>query len=154
MKTRRSWEEKLRPAQQAYTTEDPRGRGLMLIPTPMLVASEIAGVRRGHTVTPDHIRDRLAQQHGAAFTCPLTTGIFFSIVAGAVEDQLARGEAPLAPYWLVVPRNGLLNPKWPPGTERQAEHLRAEGHSVEHTQRGWRLVSGTQPTKRRRAGSA
>jgi alkylated DNA nucleotide flippase Atl1 len=61
----------------------------------------------------------------------LMTGIFFNIIAGAVEDELAAGDSPIAPYWRVVRDDGTLSPKTPAGPDRQAEHLRKEGHVVE-----------------------
>jgi alkylated DNA nucleotide flippase Atl1 len=67
---------------------------------------------------------------GADLTCPLTTGIFLNIIAGATEEALAEGRSALAPYWRVVDERGGLPPKFPPGRERQAEHLRAEGHRL------------------------
>jgi alkylated DNA nucleotide flippase Atl1 len=36
----------------------------------------------------------------------------------------------VAPYWRIVGDRGELNPKWPTGTARQAEHLRREGHRI------------------------
>lgn len=58
------------------------------------------------------------------------TGIFFNLVAGAAEEQLAAGQPPLAPYWRVVPDNGRLSPKTPDGPEQQAKRLRQEEHAV------------------------
>ncbi|HYM60375.1 MAG TPA: hypothetical protein VEZ11_05735 [Thermoanaerobaculia bacterium] len=140
MNSRKPWEEKLKPEQQPHLVEDSRGRGLMLVPTPLIVAAEIRRVARGRLITPEALRDRLAKRYGAAFTCPMTTGIFLSIIAGAAEDQLARGSRPVAPYWRVVQTSGVLNPKWPPGPDRQASHLRAEGHRLERATRGWRIA--------------
>jgi alkylated DNA nucleotide flippase Atl1 len=64
------------------------------------------------------------------------------IVAGASEEQLAARKRPAGPYWRVVDRNGSLNPKWPPGPERQAIHLRREGHRVRHVRGSgrWQVV--------------
>jgi hypothetical protein len=110
--------------------KDPHGTGRMLVPTPLLVAEEVRRVRKGRLVTSRDLRERLAARTGADITCPMTTGIFLSIIAGAAEEQLAAGKRPVAPYWRVVGDNGRLNPKWPPGPERQAERLRREGHRV------------------------
>ena len=79
---------------------------------------------------PRELRDRLAARTGADITCPMITGIFLSIIAGAAEEQLGAGKRPVAPYWRVVGEGGRLNPKWPPGPARQAERLRAEGHRI------------------------
>ena len=63
-------------------------------------------------------------------TCPLMTGIFYNLIAGAAEEQLGAGMPALAPYWRVIRDDGTLSPKTPEGPERQAERLRQEGHAV------------------------
>jgi hypothetical protein len=130
MRSRTSWIPKLRPEQEPKLVKDPHGKGRMLVPTPLLVAEEVRRVRKGRLLTSRDLRERLAARTGADVTCPMTTGIFLSIIAGAAEEQLATGKRPVAPYWRVVGENGRLNPKWPPGPERQAERLRREGHRV------------------------
>ncbi len=136
---RRSWKEKLRPDQQPKICEDPRGRGRMLVPTPMLVAAEVSRVRRGRVITMSQLRDRLATRSGADLTCPLCTGIFINIVAGAAEDDLAAGRKPVAPYWRVVRDDGSLSEKLPPGPARQAHWLREEGQPVRRAGANWQL---------------
>jgi hypothetical protein len=136
------WVTKLRPDLNPKVVPDTRGPGTLLVPTPLLVAEEVRRVRRGRLVTPAAIRERLAVRFGADRTCPLTTGIFLSIIAGSAEEQLAAGERPVAPYWRVVDERGRLNPKFPPGTDRQAMHLRREGHRVLRVKNGaaWQVV--------------
>jgi hypothetical protein len=102
----------------------------MLVPTPTLVAAELRRVPRGRLITAAVLRSRLAQRAGADLTCPMTTGIFLNIIAGASEEAIAEGRRPVAPYWRVVDESGRMPPKFPPGPARQAEHLRREGHSV------------------------
>jgi len=109
---------------------DPKGRGQMLLPTPMLVAEEIATIPPGALLTFPELRLRLARRFRADIACPLMTGIFYNIIAGAAEDQLAAGQSPLAPYWRVVREDGTLSPKTPSGPEQQARRLREEGHSI------------------------
>lgn len=99
----------------------------MLIPTPLLVAEQIQKTKKGELITPDEIRDGLARRHKAAKTCPLVTGIFLNIIAGAAEEAIALGKRPIAPYWRVVDKKGRLPEKFPPGVVRQAEHLAREG---------------------------
>lgn len=125
------WSEKLRENMEPAVAPDPKGRGRMLLPTPMLVAGEISVVPKGSLITFPALRARLARRLDADFTCPLMTGIFFNIVAGATEERLTRGEPALAPYWRVIREDGSLSPKTPDGPERQAERLRAEGHAIE-----------------------
>ena len=133
MRSRTPWKQKLHPEQLPQVIDDPRGR--MLIPTPLLVARALRRVPRGRLITAPRLRARLAAEAGADFACPMTTGIFLNIVAGATEEALAEGRRPLAPYWRVVDERGTLPPKFPPGQARQAQHLRAEGHRVSRAYR-------------------
>jgi len=134
MRSRTPWASKLHPAFEPQVVPDRRGH--MLVPTPLLLAAELRRVPRGRLITPAILRARLARRAGADFTCPMTTGIFLNILAGAAEEALAAGRRPVAPYWRVVDDAGRLPPKFPPGQARQAAHLRAEGHSVS---RDWRV---------------
>lgn len=128
MRSRTPWSLKLHPEQLPMVVPDRRGR--MLVPTPLLVARALRRVPSGRLITAAQLRTRLARRAGAEFTCPMTTGIFLNIIAGATEEALADGRPPLAPYWRVVDERGGLPPKFPPGQARQAAHLRAEGHRV------------------------
>ncbi len=128
MRSRTPWRLKLHPEQRPQVIADPRGA--MLVPTPLLVAHALRRVPAGRLITPAQLRQRLARAAGADLTCPMTTGIFLSIIAGATEEAIAEGKPPLAPYWRVVDERGRLPPKFPPGTSRQAAHLRKEGHRV------------------------
>jgi len=88
-------------------------------------------IERGKLATVGQIRERLAEDFHADFTCPLTTGIFIRIAAEAAEEDLGRGEKEITPYWRVIKADGSLNEKLPGGTEAQAARLREEGHSIE-----------------------
>lgn len=140
-RSRIPWAMKLRPDMEPRVVPDPKGRGRMLLPTPLLVAREISLIEKGAVLTASELRSRLAQRFQANLTCPLMTGIFYNIVAGAAEDQLAAQREPMAPYWRVVSEKGGLSPKSPPGPKRQAEHLRSEGHRIQ-TKRGKLFVAG------------
>ncbi len=72
------------------------------------------------------MRDYLAQKHKADFTCPLTAGIFITIVAWASEQRLDNK----TPYWRVLKTDGELNPKYPGGVLAQKIKLEAEGHEI------------------------
>ena len=121
---------KLRPDLKHEVVPDRKGRGMMLLPTPMLVAEAISAVPEGSLITASELRGRLARAHDADLACPLMTGIFFSIIVGAAEEQLTAGEPPAAPCWRVVMDDGALNPKTPYGQEKHAERLKGEGHTV------------------------
>ena len=98
----KNWTAKLRPGLEPTVGINPKTGASMLIPTPMLVAEELRSVRRGGLVRPAEIRERLARRFDAAECCPLVTGIFFSIIAGATEEAVALGRRPVAPWWRVV----------------------------------------------------
>ena len=135
--SRVSWLTKLKPEMKPKVVETPKGT--LLIPTPLLLAEEISKLPAASLITPALLRARLAKRFQAQGTCPLCTGIFFNIVAGAAEEQLAEGKAPLAPYWRVVMDKGLLSEKTPPGPARQAEHLKAEGIEATELKGKWRV---------------
>lgn len=141
MDSTRSWVPKLCPDLEPKIVPAARTGEPMLVPTPMLLAEEIRKVRKGRLTSPKRLRERLAGRCGAQSTCPKTTGILLSIVAGAAEEQIAAGKRPVAPYWRVVEENGALRAKNPAGPEVQAERLRAEGHRVrkERGRRLWRV---------------
>ncbi len=128
MRSTKSWLPKLRPDQQPKVVPDRRGR--MLVPTPMLVARAVRRVPIGRLITAEVLRARLARSARVDLTCPMTTGIFLNIIAGAAEEELARGHRPVAPYWRVVRRDGSLPERFPIRTGLHAAHLRAEGHRL------------------------
>ncbi len=103
----------------------------MLIPRPLDVDALMRKVEKGKLVTVDQIRDRLAKDCLADFTCPLTTGIFLRIAAETAEEDLRRGEKQITPYWRVIKADGSLNEKFPGGVAAQTARLREEGHTIE-----------------------
>ena len=130
-KARKTWREKLEIEREAEVVDDPRGRRRMLIPRPLDVDALMRQIEKGKLVTVEQIRGRLANDSHADFTCPLTTGIFIRIAAGAAEEDLGRGAKEITPYWRVIKKDGSLNEKLPGGTEAQAARLKDEGHSIE-----------------------
>lgn len=138
-----SWIPKLRPELEPKIVESKRTGEPMLVPSPMQLARQIRKVRKGRLTTPKRLREKLAAEAGAESTCPMTTGILLSIVAGAAEEQLAGGSRPVAPYWRVVEEDGSLRSRNPAGAEVQARRLRAEGHRVQRDgeRKRWRVES-------------
>lgn len=128
MRSTKSWLPKLRPDQQPKVVRDRRGR--MLVPAPMLVAKALRRVPSGRLITAEQLRERLARAARVDLTCPMTTGIFLSIIAGAAEEEIAAGRRPVAPYWRVVRSDGSLPEKFPVRRGVQSAHLRAEGHRI------------------------
>lgn len=80
----------------------------------------------GKVVTVGEIRAYLARTNGAAFTDPITAGIFVSIAAWASFQRTGNE----TPYWRTLKAGGELNPKYPGGIEAQKEKLEAEGHTI------------------------
>lgn len=104
--------------------------GEMLIATPRVIDKAVRSIKKGKVISVLDLRERLAKQFEADYTCPLTTGIFLRIVAENAEFERSRGAQRVAPYWRVVQKDGSLNPKFPGGVNAQARKLRAEGVKV------------------------
>lgn len=139
MKTRTNWREKLlkeHPAHGKVVGIPPKmqkqwGSGTMLIPRPLDLDALIRTVKKGKLVTVAQLMERLAKDAGADKSCPMTTGIFLSIVAHAAEEELQEGKKRVTPYWRVLKSDGGLNPKFPGSIAQQAERLTEEGHAIE-----------------------
>lgn len=137
MKPKKTWREKLAddkglPKVEPITGAMSQrwGAGTVVIPAPREVDEVMRSVPAGRLITIDLIRSRLARKHGATIGCPLTTGIFAWIAAGAAAEDEADGRRPPTPYWRTLKTGGVLNPKYPGGVEAQRSRLVAEGHRV------------------------
>jgi hypothetical protein len=135
--SRTSWRAKLEKQQEPRLVDVPPrmqrqcGKGKMLIPRPLDVDALIRAVPRGKLVTVNQLRNRLAAEHHADVTCPLTTGIFIRIASEAAEEDRKAGKSRTTPYWRVLREGGLLNEKFPGGVKAQAAKLVTEGHRIE-----------------------
>lgn len=130
MKRPKTAREKLEIPKKPEIVADPRGQGKMLIPRPLDVDALVRQIPRGKLAIIGQIRERLAKEAKADFTCPLTAGIFLRIAAEAAEEDLAQGKKDITPYWRVIRDDGSLNEKFPGGTAAQAARLREEGHHI------------------------
>jgi alkylated DNA nucleotide flippase Atl1 len=106
-------------------------QGMMLIPEPLEMDALIRTVPKGRLVTIPQLMDRLARDAGANCACPMTTGIFLRAVAETAEEDLREGRRRITPYWRVLKKGGLLNPKYPGGAQSQAARLKEEGHRIQ-----------------------
>jgi alkylated DNA nucleotide flippase Atl1 len=106
--------------------------GAMVVSSPAEVDALIRQVAPGEVVTLDDLRAALARRHAVAVACPVSTAIFANMAARAAEERRAHGvpHEDLTPWWRVLRKGGLLNPKLPGGIERQAVLLQAEGLRV------------------------
>src|SRR5262245_11947091 len=117
MKKRKSWREKLaddkglpRIDPVSGTMTKRWGTGTMVIAAPREVDEVMRTVPKGRLITIQEIRGILARKHGASFACPITTGIFAWIAAGAAAEDEADGTRPPTPYWRTLKSGGQLNP--------------------------------------------
>lgn len=103
--------------------------GAMVVSSPAEVNEIIRKVKPGEVITLNDLRAVLADRHNVAVACPVSTAIFANMVARAAEELRERDVpvAELTPWWRVLRKGGLLNPKLPGGVQRQAALLRAEG---------------------------
>jgi len=67
------WSAKLRPELEPEIVTDKRFGDRLLLPTPLLVAEEIARVPAGATLSVSQLRSHLAERFGTERTCPLMT---------------------------------------------------------------------------------
>lgn len=102
------------------------GGSIMLLAPPIEYDTLIKKIEKGKLATTEQLRTILAKKHNADFTCPLTAGIFISIVAHASEQRQEN----LTPYWRVLKKDGELNEKFPGGIEAQGRKLEEEGFSI------------------------
>jgi hypothetical protein len=125
MPTKKTWTEKLQVKKEpqlkkihkdfwGYTKGD-----AMYISTPQIIENYIKQIAKGKSIDTVTMRNDLALENNAVFTCPLTTGIFLRIVAEAANEQLEQG-VPLkniTPFWRVVEPNSPLAKKLTFGQE-------------------------------------
>lgn len=142
-RARKTWREKLEDAKGLPKIVRPKGKGAehfgerMLVPAPLDVDALMRRVRKGRVTTVGKLRERLAQQHDADSTCPLTTGIFVGIAARAAQEAEDAGRKRITPWWRTLKTRGELNPKYPGGLEEQARRLSDEGHVIVKRGKRW-----------------
>ncbi len=136
-----NWSAKLRPELEPEIVTDKRLGDRLLLPTPLLVAEVVSRVPAGGTITVSQVRAILAKRFGADRTCPLMTGIFVKIVAGAVAEDLAQRRKPRWPMWRLVNDNGTLSITWPLDDLYRATRLREEGVRLGHRAGAWQVLN-------------
>ncbi len=134
MATKKTWTEKLQVKKEpqlkkiqkdfwGYTKGDE-----MYISTPQIIEDYIKQIAKGKAVDTITMRNDLALENNAVFTCPLTTGIFLRIVAEAANEQLEKG-APLkniTPFWRMIEPNSPLANKLTFGQDFLKEQRKKE----------------------------
>ncbi|MFX0201637.1 MAG: MGMT family protein [Candidatus Hodarchaeota archaeon] len=137
MKKKKRWIDKLHDSKDFPKVEEITekmskrwGRGTVVIPAPLEVDALMRKVPKGKLVTINQIREVLAKKHNATISCPITTGIFARVAAGAAEEQKQQGIKDTTPYWRTLRAGGIINPKYPGGDDEQKKLLEAEGHTI------------------------
>lgn len=104
---RKTWEEKLHVDKKAVVKKNdfdfadiPAGSS-MLIATPLILDAYIRQIPKGQFTDIKQIRKDLAAEYRAAYTCPVTTGIFIRIVAEAAYEAYEKGKplSKITPFW-------------------------------------------------------
>lgn len=104
----------------------------LVIPAPIEVDEIMRKIPKGNLITINEIRRALAKKHNAAIACPISTGIFARIAAGAAEEARIKGKSKedITPYWRTLKAGGVINEKYPGGVQTQKKLLEQEGHKV------------------------
>ena len=145
MPKKKTWSEKLHDSKGLPKVEKITGKmnkrwgtGTVVIPSPMEVNETMRKVPEGKLTTINDIRAVLAKKYKATIGCPITTGIFAWVAANAAEEERAKGEEDITPYWRVLKTGGVINEKYPCGVDAQKKLLEKEGHRV--VQKGKKYV--------------
>lgn len=136
MAHKKTWQEKLHSSKPPQTKQidvafaDIPAGGMMFIATPEIVDAYIRTIPEGKAVSIKTMRKDLALEHGAEYTCPLTTGIFLRIVAEAAYEKYQQTQTleGITPFWRVIEPNSSLAKKLTFGQDflislRQREHI-------------------------------
>ena len=83
----------------------------MLIPTPLMIQEYINHIELGNISDVETMRNDLAIEYGADFTCPMTTGIFLRTVAEYNYENMSNKETEICPFWRIIDPNSKLTDK-------------------------------------------
>lgn len=107
------------------------GGATCIIPSPREVDRLMRKIPKGKVTTINHLRQALARKHKTDIGCPICTGIFARVAAGAAEEQAAEGRRDVTPYWRTLKAGGVINERYPGGVAKQKMLLQKEGHRVQ-----------------------
>ncbi len=109
----KSWREKLENPKPHQVKPAPlniagmkKGQ-IMLIPSALQIDDFIRRIPAGTSMDVKVMRTKLASEHSAEVSCPITTGILLRIVAEAAWEDHERGTPvnSLTPVWRVLDEN-------------------------------------------------
>jgi hypothetical protein len=103
----------------------------MLIATPKIIDDYVRHIPKGKTGSLATMRKDLANEYGADYTCPVTSGIFLRIVSEAAHEQIEKGTpvVKVTPFWRIVDENSALNKKLSFGPDFVTKQRKKEGLS-------------------------
>lgn len=135
---RKSWAEKMNPnAQHKVEKADKAFAGIpegskMLIATPLIVDEYVKSIPEGSEGSLQQMRKDLAAEYNAAYTCPITSGIFLRIVAENAYEQLQQGKPieEIAPFWRIIDLKSPTAKKLTFGTDFLIAQRKKEGLPV------------------------
>jgi hypothetical protein len=131
----KSWTEKFNAAQKPEVKPAPvdiagmKKGEIMLIPTPKIIDAFIARIPRGQGMDVKTLRAKLAKQHKAEVTCPITTGFHLRTVAEVALGKLKGGAklTEITPFWRVLDENAPTTAKLSCGAAFVKKQRKAEG---------------------------
>lgn len=134
MALKKSWDEKLNNSKEPVVKKTDKEfadipvNSLMLIASPLIFDGYIRQIPKGVGVSMQTMRKDLATEHGAEYTCPLTTGIFLRIVAEAAYEKYQHTGSlkNITPFWRAIKPESPLSKKLSFGQEFIAEQRKKE----------------------------
>lgn len=135
---KKTWSQKMRPdMKHEVKTNDkafadiPAGSSF-LIATPGIVNAYVRNIPEGRHVSIKQMREDLAAEYHAEYTCPVTSGIFLRIVAENAWEELMKGKSvsKITPFWRMIDLKSPSAKKLACGTDFIREMREKEGLSV------------------------
>lgn len=132
----KSWNDKLNDPTKVHQLKkldkdfaDMPANSKMLIATPKIIDEYVKQIPKGSSSSLATMRRDLANEFGADYTCPVTSGIFLRIVSEAAHEQLQTGISinNITPFWRVVDEKSPLNKKLTFGEEFVKNQRKKEG---------------------------
>lgn len=107
---KKTWAEKMKPGMQHEVKVNEKGfadippGSTMLIATPDIVDEYVKTIPEGKHVSIKQMREDLAAEYNAEYTCPVTSGIFLRIAAENAYEQIQLGkkEEEVMPFWRMI----------------------------------------------------
>jgi len=142
---KKTWQEKLKdksnfpkvlqlekrfPCYNAVCKMGAREGDKIVLANPSEIVEIMKTVPKGKLITISEICKKAAENHKVKGCCSLTTGIFITVAANAVEEVSAEGKKLDIPYWRTLKAGGFLNEKYPGGQEAHKKLLEKEGFKI------------------------